>query len=178
MTAPRIILLPNQLVYTRVSQTKTLNTYINKYHGRCGVLIRDSYPDVRLFHSLWRGDLPSRWLQLLQWSLVSLQGVPDRVCYRTNAVHELSRPLVHSYWQTCVTILNFHSSMNFDGFHRFTTLHYLKNGWQNAVIFWCMFQAGLPSLHYYCAVVLHSCIALPPVGRSSNHEYQCFQLTR
>ena len=25
-------------------------------HGRYGVLIRDSYPDVRLFHSLLRGD--------------------------------------------------------------------------------------------------------------------------
>ena len=24
---------------------------------------------------------------------------------------------------------------------------------------------------------VHSCIALPPVGRSSNHEYHCCQLT-
>ena len=37
---------------------------------------------------------------------------------------------------------------------------------------------GPPSLHYYCAVVLHSCIVLPPVGHSSNHEYHCCQLTR
>jgi hypothetical protein len=32
--------------------------------------------------------------------------------------------LVHSYtcwWQACITILNFHSSMNLDGFHPFTT---------------------------------------------------------
>ena len=35
-----------------------------------------------------------------------------------------------------------------------------------------------PSLHYYCAVVLHSCIILPPVGHSSNHKYHCCQLTR
>jgi hypothetical protein len=41
----------------------------------------------------------------------------------------------------------------------------------------CMLQAGPPSLHYYCAVVLHSCIVLPPVGHSSNHEYHCCQLT-
>ena len=40
------------------------------------------------FHtsSLLRGDFPSWWLQLLQWPLVSLLGVPDQV-------------LVHSY--TC-----------------------------------------------------------------------------
>ena len=31
---------------------------------------------------------------------------------------------------------------------------------------------------YYCVVVLHSCIVLPPVGHSSNHEYNCCQLTR
>jgi len=54
----------------------------------------------------------------------------------------------------------------------------LKNGWQNAVLLWCMLQAGPPSLHYYCAVVLHSWIVLPPVGHSSNHEYHCCQRTR
>ena len=43
-------------------------------------------------------------------------------------------------------------------------LHYLKNGLQNAVLLWCMLQTGPPSLHYYCAVMLHSCIVLPPVG--------------
>ena len=41
----------------------------------------------------------------------------------------------------------------------------------------CMLQAGPPSLHYYCAVALHSCIVLPPVGHSSNHEHHCCQLT-
>ena len=54
----------------------------------------------------------------------------------------------------------------------------LKNGWQNAVLLWCMLQAVPPSLHYYCAVVLHSCIVLPPVGHSSDHQYHCCQLTR
>jgi hypothetical protein len=41
----------------------------------------------------------------------------------------------------------------------------------------CMLQVGPSSLHYYCAVVLHSYIVLPPVGHSSNHEYHCCQLT-
>ena len=57
-------------------------------------------------------------------------------------------------------------------------LHYLKNGWQNAVLLWCMLQVELPSLHYYCAVVLHSCIILPPGGRFSSQEYHCCQLMR
>ena len=43
------------------------------------MLIHDSYPDVLLFHSPLRGDFPSRWLQLLQWLLVSPLRVPDRV---------------------------------------------------------------------------------------------------
>ena len=63
---------------TRVSQIKTLNIFIC-YHGRYDVLIHDSHPDVRLFHSLLRGDFPSRLLQLLQWSLVSLLGVSVEV---------------------------------------------------------------------------------------------------
>jgi hypothetical protein len=41
-----------------------------------------------------------------------------------------------------------------------------------------MLQAGPPFLHYYFAVVLHSCMILPPVGHSSYHEYHYFQLTR
>ena len=40
-----------------------------------------------------------------------------------------------------------------------------------------LLQAGPPSLHYCCAVVLHSYFILPPVGHSSNHEYHCCQLT-
>jgi len=48
-----------------------------EHHGRYGVLIHYSYPDMRLFHSLLRGDFLSWCLQLLQWPLVSLLGVPD-----------------------------------------------------------------------------------------------------
>jgi len=50
-----------------------------EHHGRYGVLIHDSYPDLQLFHALLQGDFPSRWLQLLQWPLLSLLGVPDMV---------------------------------------------------------------------------------------------------
>ena len=98
-----------------------------------------------------------------------------RVCYRNNAVHELPSPLVHwLQWQTCITLLNF--------LCRWISLglipSLLNNGWQNAVILWCMFQAVPPYLHNYCAVVLHSCILLPPVSHSSNNNYHCCQLTR
>ena len=68
--------------------------------------------------------------------------------------------LVHSY--TCCS--DRHASQYFTFIRRWIStgfpLHYLKNGWQNAVLLWCMLQAGPPSLHYYCAVVLHSCIDL------------------
>ena len=63
----------------KVSQRENLNIFFIFYHGRYGVLNHDSYPDVRLFNSLLRGDFPSRWLQLLLWPLVSLLGVPDEV---------------------------------------------------------------------------------------------------
>ena len=54
---------------------KTLNIFFFiVYRGRYGVLLHDSYPDLRLFHSPLRGDFPSRWLQLLQWPLASLPG--------------------------------------------------------------------------------------------------------
>ena len=82
-------------VYTRVSQMKSLNIF---YHGRYGVLIHDSYPDVRLFCSLLRGDFPSRWHQLLQWPLVSLLDVPDQVENVTELMPFMNF-LVHLY--TC-----------------------------------------------------------------------------
>jgi len=28
----------------------------------------------------------------------------------------------------------------------------------DTVLLWCMLQAGPPSLHYYCSIVLHSCM--------------------
>ena len=40
------------------------------------------------------------------------------------------------------------------------------------------FASRAAILKYYCAVALHSCILLPPVGNSSNHQYHCCKLTR
>jgi hypothetical protein len=75
--------------------------------------------------------------------------------------------------------MHHHTELPFvDEFRWVSPLHYLKNGWQNTVLCWCMLQAGAPSVHYYRAVLLHSCILLTPVGHSSNHEYHCCQLTR
>ena len=83
--------------------------------------------------------------------------------------------LVHSY--TCCS--DRHASpFIVDEFRWVSLLHYLKKRIQNALLLWCMLQVGPPSLHYYCAVVLHSCIILPPVDNSSNHEYHCCQFTR
>jgi len=85
--------------------------------------------------------------------------------------------LVHSY--TCCS--DRHTSLYWtfvDEFWWVSPLHYLKYGWQNTVLLWRMLLAGTPSLYYYCAVVLHTCIVLPPVGHSSNHEYHCCQPTR
>ena len=54
------------------------NFYIYIYNGQYGMLINDSHPDVRVFHSLLRGDFPSRWLQLLQWPLTTGCAWPGR----------------------------------------------------------------------------------------------------
>ena len=84
--------------------------------------------------------------------------------------------LVHRY-TAVVTDMHHRTELSLvDEFRWVSPLHYLKNGWQKAVLLWCMLQAGPPSLHYYCAVMLHSCIVLPPVGHSSNHQYHGCQL--
>ena len=74
-----------------------------------------------------------------------------RVCYRRNVVHELPSPLytccsdrhASSYW----TFIRRWISIGF-------TTSLLKKRMTDAVLLWCMLQAGPPSLHYYCAVVL------------------------
>jgi hypothetical protein len=75
--------------------------------------------------------------------------------------------------------MHHHTELSFvDEFRWVSPLHYLKTGWQNAVLRWCMLQAGPPFLHHYCAVILHSCILLTHVGHSSDHENHCCQLTK
>jgi hypothetical protein len=67
-----------------------LNIYgTAEHHGQYGVLIHDSYPDVRPFYSLLHSDFPSQWPQLLQWPLVSLLGVPDQVKESLLLIHLL-----------------------------------------------------------------------------------------
>jgi len=86
--------------------------------------------------------------------------------------------LVHSY--TCCS--DRHASPYWTFIRRWISMDFtpslFKKRMTGSVVLWCMLQAGPPSLHYYCAVVLHSCVVLSPVGHSSNHEYHCFQLTR
>jgi len=102
---------------------------------------------VRLFHSLLRVDFPSRWLQLLQWPLVSLLGVPDRV--EESLLQNWCRSWTSYYTRTLavVTDMHHHTELSFvDEFRWVSPLHYFKNGWQNAVLLWCMLQPGPPSL--------------------------------
>ena len=108
-----------------------------------------------------------------------LLGVPDQV--EESLLQTWCRSWTSQSTRTLavVTDMHHHIELSFvDEFRWVLPLHHSKNGWQNAVLIWCMLQAGPPSLHYYCAVVLHSCIVLPPVGHSSNHDYHCCQLTR
>ena len=85
--------------------------------------------------------------------------------------------LVHSYTYCSDRHASPYRTSFVDEFRWVSHPSLLKNRWQNAILLWCMLQAGPPSLQYYCAVVLHSCIALQPLGHSSNHQYHCCQLT-
>ena len=68
--------------------------------------------------------------------------------------HELPSPLVHLlWWQTYITILNVHSSMNVDGFHPFTTI----NGWQMLFMFGACCKRGR---HLYTTTTTPSCYIL------------------
>ena len=85
--------------------------------------------------------------------------------------------LVHSY--TCCSdrhVSPYWTSF-VDEFRWVSPLHYKKRKTERCSSL-VQVASGPPSLHYYCAVVLHSCIVLPTVGHSSNHEYHCCQLTR
>jgi hypothetical protein len=51
-----------------------------------------------------------------------------------------------------------HTELSFvDEFQWVSPLHYLKKRMTESSSFWCMLQAGPLSLHYYFALVLHSC---------------------
>jgi hypothetical protein len=175
--------------YTRVSQMKALNIFYlliywtqkvhNDFIFLCRLLIHDSYPDVQLFHSLLCGEFPSRWLQLLQWPLA----VTTRCAWPSlgGSVTELMpfmNFLVHSY--TCCSYR--HVSPYWTFFRRWISMSFIPLLIKKRMTECCSSLVHVVSraaiLHYYWAVVLHSCIVLPSVGHSSNHECHCCQLTR
>jgi hypothetical protein len=86
--------------------------------------------------------------------------------------------LVHSY--TCCS--DRHASPYRTFIHRWISMgvtpSLLKKRMTERCSFWWILQAGPPPLHYYCAVLLHSCTVLPPVVHSSNHECHFYQLKR
>ena len=120
----------------------------------------------------------SAWIPLEKEILLA-ESAATRAPGRGQSVRELMPFMnfpVHSY--TCCS--DRHASPYWTFIRRWIsmgfTLHYLKKRMTDSVLLWCMLQAGPPYLHYYCAIVLHSCIVLPPVGNSSNHEYYCRQI--
>jgi len=86
--------------------------------------------------------------------------------------------LVHSY--TCCS--DRHASPYWTFIRRWISLGFTPSLLKKRITERCSslvhVSRGPPPLHYYCAVMLHSCIVLPPVGHSSNHQYHCCQLTR
>ena len=71
-----------QISCTRVSEMKTLNIFYLVIY--CTQKLHNDFTFLCSLHCvpyniLLRGNFPSRWLQLLQWPLVSLLGVPDQV---------------------------------------------------------------------------------------------------
>jgi len=164
-----------------VSQIKTLNIFsyflTAEHHARYGVPIHDSYPDVRLFQSLLRGDFPSRWLQLLQCPLVSTRCAwPGRGQSVTELMPFMYFP-VHSY--TCCS--DRRASPYWTVIRRWISTGFTPSLLKKQMTERCSslvhVASGDAPLHYYCAVVLHSCIILPPVDHSTNHQYNCCQLT-
>ena len=122
----------------------------------------------------------SAWISLEKNSLA--ESAATRAPGRGESVTELIpfvNFLVHSY--TCFsdrhaspywTFICWWISIGF-------TPSLLKKRMTDSFLLWCMLQAGLPSLHYYrCTLMLHSCIVLPTVSHSSNHEYHCCQSAR
>jgi hypothetical protein len=108
----------------------------------------------------------------LQWLLVSLLGVPDRV--EDSLLQNQCRSWTSYSTHTLAVVTDMHhlTELSFvNEFRWVSPFHY-------AVLLRCVLQAGQPSLPYYCAVVLHSCIILPPVSHSSNHKYHPCRLTR
>jgi len=117
--------LKSDIHYTRASQMKTLNILYPLIYRTQKV-----HNDLIFLCSLHCTAISFTVTRRFSFTMSSTVAMPSGVttgcawsgrgefCYRTNAVHELPSPLVHLLqWQTCINILNFHSSMNFDGVH-------------------------------------------------------------
>ena len=85
--------------------------------------------------------------------------------------------LLHSY--TCCS--DRHASPYWTFIHRWISMSFNPSLLKNRMTERCSslmdVASGAAILHYCCTVMLHSCIVLPPVGHSSNHQYNCCQLT-
>ena len=164
---------------TRVSQMKTLNIFISYFieHKRCA----DPWLISRCAAISF--TVTRRFSFTMASTAAMASGVTTGCAWpgRWESVTELvpfMNLLLHSY--TCCS--DRHASQYWTfirrwiwmGFHPFTTF---KKRMTERCSSLEHFQAGPPSLHYYCAVVLHSCNVLPPVSHSSNHQYHCCQLT-
>ena len=169
------------LRYTRVSQMKTLNSlYFLSWTIRCADPWLISKCAAISF------TVTRRFPFTVASTAAMASGVTTGCAWpgRGESVAELMpfmNFLVHSY--TCCS--DRHASPYWTFIRRRISMGFTpslikklkKNGLQNAVLLWFMLQAGPLSLHHYYAVMLHSCIVLPPVGHSSNHQYHCCQLT-
>ena len=154
-----------------VSQMKTVNIFIFLYPwliSRCAAI---SFTVTRRFSfTMASTAMPSGVTSGSAWPSQG-QSVTELISFMNF--------LVHSY--TCCS--DRHASPYWTFIRRWISMGFTpsllrkNNRWQNAVLLWFMLQAGPPYLHYYCAVVSHSCTVLPPVGHSSNHQYHCCQLT-
>jgi hypothetical protein len=169
-------------LYTRVSQMKTLNfTYFLSRN------LLNTKGTQWLHFSVWS---PLRSIQVFQRfgsACIPLEKILLAESATTRAppaagqgesVTELM-PFMNFLVHSCTCCSDRHASPYSTFICRWISMGFtpsLLKKWMGER--WCMLQAGPPSLHYYCAVVSHSCIVLPPVGHSSYHEYHCCQLTR
>ena len=121
----------------------------------------------QLFHPLLRTYFPSWWFYLLQWSLISLLGLPNKVeenFPQINVICKLPTPLIHPccsdrhaspHWGDVFIVessdgTRLSSSMNFNRFHPFTTQ---KTNNVTIYLFGPCFKAELPSLHWWQVIV-------------------------
>ena len=109
-------------------------------------------------------------------------GVTTRCAWpdRSESVTELM-PFVNFQVHSYICCSDRHASPHWTFIHRWISMGFTPSLLKERMTERCSSSVhvvrGPSSLHYYCAVVSHSCIVLPPVSHSSNHQYHCCQLT-